>query len=801
MTRGGASRPTVGLAWEAAVDACGQRIEYPYLERRNVPLSAGTRLAQYEVVGLIGAGGMGEVYRAHDSRLGRDVALKVLPAEVAGDPDVRARFEHEARAVAAISHQNIMAIHELAVIEGRPVAVVELLEGENLRARLSRGVMPWREAVPMAAGIADGLAAAHAKGIIHRDLKPENIFVTGDMRPKILDFGLAHSEPAPASMAITLATFAPTQPGRVMGTLGYMAPEQVRGEPVGAGTDLFALGCTLAEMVTGDRPFVRATAADSLAAVLHAPAPDLLASGLEIPPRLAEIVGHCLEKDVARRFSSASDVALALRALLTESSQSHATFGPAKRRSRARSLAVLPFTSLAVESDTDYLADGITESIINSLSQLPKLRVVPRGTVFAYKKRNVHARSVGLALNVDSIVTGRVVQQGGLVNIQAELVDVGRETQVWGDQYRYPVSDLMALQEQIAWQISEALRIRLTGQEKKRLKKRPTDDSEAYQHFMRGRHYWAKWSPEGFRAAVEHFQAAIDRDPAYARAYAGLSDTYGAMGYYGYLPPEIAMTRASAAAYKAVELDPQLADAHASMGMSRTLYYWDWIGAEQAFKTALSLDARLPIAHMYYSLLLSVLGRHEEAVTHAKRGRDLDPLSLLMHVGAGWASYFARNYDDAGEAFRAVIAIDPAYPEALLMQAVTLERRGEFERAAESLGRATHVFGGRNPAEVTAMLREGLAKGGVAGYWQARLDMFRSFDPEGTALPAYAYLVSYAQLDDRDRAFAVLDELVAARSGQAVFTAADPVLDPLRDDPRFDRILRRLALRSPATTS
>jgi serine/threonine protein kinase/tetratricopeptide (TPR) repeat protein len=766
-----------------------------------VPLSAGTRLAQYEVIGLIGAGGMGEVYRAHDSRLGRDVALKVLPENVADDPDTRARFEHEARAVAAISHQSIMAIHELAVIEGRPVAVVELLEGESLRTRLSRGVMPWREAVQMAARIADGLAAAHAKGIVHRDLKPENIFITGEMRPKILDFGLAHSEPILASMAVTLATFAPTEPGRVMGTLGYMAPEQVRGEAVGAATDLFALGCTLAEMLTGDRPFVRATPADSLAAVLHAPPPDLLASGLDIPPRLAEVVRHCLEKDVAHRFGSASDVALALRALLSESNQSHSNLGSAKRRARTRSLAVLPFTALAADADTDYLADGITESIINSLSQLPKLRVVPRATVFAYKKRDVHPRSVGLALNVDSIVTGRVVQQGGLINIQAELVDVGRETQVWGDQYRYPLNDLMALQEQIAWQISEALRIRLTGQEKKRLKKRPTDDSDAYQHFMRGRHYWAKWSPDGFRAAVEHFQAAIDRDPSYARAYAGLSDTYGAMGYYGYLPPEVAMTRAAAAAYKALELDPQLADAHASMGMSRTLYYWDWIGAEQAFQRALALDARSPIAHVYYSLLLSVLGRNEEAVAHARRGRELDPLSLLMHVGVGWASYFARNYSDAAEAYRAAIAIDPNYSEALFMQAVTYERQGEFERAAASLGPATRLFGTRSPADMTAMLLAGFAAGGPAGYWRARLDMFRTLDPAGSLVPAYAYLVSHAQLNDRDRAFEILDRLVATRSGQAVFTGADPVLDPLRDDPRFDQILRRLALPSSIAPS
>jgi serine/threonine protein kinase/tetratricopeptide (TPR) repeat protein len=750
------------------------------------------------VVGLIGAGGMGEVYRAHDSRLGRDVALKVLPDGLSGDADMRARFEHEARAVAAISHPNIMAIHELAIIEGRPVAVVELLEGESLRTRLSRGVMPWREVAQMGARIADGLAAAHAKGIVHRDLKPENVFITPEMRPKILDFGLAHSEPVVASMSMTTATFAPTEPGRVLGTLGYMAPEQVRGEPVGAATDVFALGCTLAEMLTGDRPFRGATPADSLAAVLGAPAPDLLASGREVPPRLADIVRHCLEKEVASRFSSAADVAMALRALAAESNHSGTTLGTRRRRSRVPSLAVLPFQAEAGDADTDYLADGITESIINSLSQLPKLRVVPRATVFAYKRRDVHARSVGLALNVDSLVTGRVVQQGSLINIQAELVNVSRETQVWGDQYRYPLSDLMALQEQIAWQISEALRIRLTGQEKQRLRKRPTEDGEAYQHYLRGRHHWAKWSPEGFRRAIEHYNAAIEKDPSYARAYAGLSDTYGAMGYYGFLPPEVAMTRASAAAYKALELDPKLADAHASMGIARTLYYWDWMGAEQACEKALSLDPRSPTAHVYYSLLLAILGRHDEAGTHARKGRDLDPLSLLMQMGVGWTAYFARRYADAIDAFRAVIAVEPHYPEARLMLGAVYERMGDLEHGAEWLGQAAAFFGG-DIAESTGALRAGLAESGARGYYLARNELFRSSSARGGAVPDYAFLIGHAQLGDRDQAFAIIDRMVDTRSGQAVFCGVDPVLDPLRDDPRFDRMLRRLAL--PATTT
>jgi eukaryotic-like serine/threonine-protein kinase len=300
-----------------------------------VPLAPGTRIAQYEVIARIGAGGMGEVYRAHDERLGRDVALKILPDHLADDAEMRARFEHEARAVAALSHPNIMAIHELVGVVDRPVAVVELLEGESLRTVLDRGPLPWREAVQLGARLADGLAAAHDKGIVHRDVKPENIFVCSDGRPKILDFGLARSGTAFAA-SVSAATFAPTEPGTVLGTIGYMAPEQVRGEEVSPATDVFALGCTLAEALTGEKPFARATPVDSIAAVLGEPPPQLLATGRDLPPRLAEIVAHCLEKQPHARFTSARDLAAALRSLLTDSTSAQAVV-PRRRRARVRS--------------------------------------------------------------------------------------------------------------------------------------------------------------------------------------------------------------------------------------------------------------------------------------------------------------------------------------------------------------------------------------------------------------------------------------------------------------------------------
>jgi eukaryotic-like serine/threonine-protein kinase len=740
---------------------------------------------------------MGEVYRARDCRLGRDVALKVLPDHLAGDSDMRKRFEHEARAIAAISHPNIMAIHELAIVNGQPVAVVELLEGENLRARLARGPMPWRDAVQLIAHVADGLAVAHAKGIIHRDLKPENIFITDGIHPKILDFGLARTEPAMAAVAAA-STFIATEPGRVMGTVGYMAPEQVRGEIADAATDLFALGCTMMEMLTGERPFVRATAADSLAALLNEPAPNLLLLGLDFPPRLADVVAHCLEKDRAQRFSSARDLAAALRALLTDSAATHATV--TRRRSRLRSLAVLPFVNSGGDTEADYLSDGITESIINSLSQLPKLRVIPRSTVFAYKGVAVNPRSVGLALNVDSLVTGRVMQQGPLLNIQAELVDVATETQVWGDQYRHPVTELISLQEQIAWQISEALRIRLSAPQKKRLQKRATGSGDAYQEYLRGRHEWSKWRAEGFRKAVEHFEAAIRIDPKYARAHAGLAETYGAMGYYGHLATDVAMTRSAAAAYAALDLDPELAQAHGAMGICRMFHSWDWIGADHALRKGLELEPRNPTLHMYMGLLHTALGRHEEALASMQRGRELDPLSVLMQMSVAWALYFARHYRQALDAIREVTVLEPGFPNALAFLAITYERLGLLERAAETLGHASTFFTARIGDDTVAALKAGLAAGGPPGYWRARVRIAELVRQQNHAfgVAEYASGVAMAQVGAIDEAFDHLDRMTALRTGQAAFLMVDPALDPLHDDPRWETLLRRIGLSQPA---
>ena len=591
-------------------------------------LTPGTRLAHYEIESAVGSGGMGVVYRARDTRLGREVALKVMAPHIASDPLMRSRFETEARAVASLSHPGILSIYELAVADGVPYAVMELLEGRNLRERISKGPLPWREAVEIAAAIADGLAAAHAKGIVHRDLKPENVFLTSDGHVKILDFGLALQRLDAAGP--DRPTVAQTAHGVVLGTFGYMSPEQVTGESVDGRTDVFALGCLLYEMLTGGQLFTGTTPQEIIARLLHDSAPDLSSFDPLAPQELRAVVARAVQRDPGRRFASAQDMGGALRALLSGTAVRVARTS----RTRGKSLAVLPFVN-AAGADLDYLADGIAESIINSLSQLGTIRVVPRSLVFRYRGLQADPATVGAALNVRSILTGRVTQHGDVLNIQAELVDTTSESQLWGEQFRQRTSDLLTVQEEIAWQISEALRLKLTTAQKKQLRKRSTVNPEAYQSYLRGRHHWNQWTPDAFRRALDEFQRAIDLDPLYAVAYAGLGDTYGAMAYYGHVDPRTGFGQARAAANRALELDPALPEAHVTLALGHLFAEWNWPAAEDALKQAFALNPKHAGAHAVYALYLA-LGRTLFASRCRRHGRRAISIRCRSSTTSAW---------------------------------------------------------------------------------------------------------------------------------------------------------------------
>jgi serine/threonine protein kinase len=757
-----------------------------------VTLVPGSRIAQYEILESIGAGGMGEVYRARDSRLDREVAIKVMAPHVAADPDMRRRFETEARAIAALSHSSIVAIHELAVVDDTPVAVMELLQGATLRARLGSGALPWREAATIAASVADGLAAAHARGIVHRDLKPENVFLTHDGAVKILDFGLAQQRPTLPGIDGDGPTIAHTAPQVVLGTFGYMSPEQVTGDRIDARSDLFALGCVLYEMLSGRRRFDGSTPQEVIARLLHESSQDTSLLSAAGPPALTAIVTRCTERLAARRFDSAADVASALRALLSGSTILTESRDIRKPRGRARSLAVLPFANAGADPSIEYLVNGITENIINSLSQLGGLRVVPRSLVFRYRGLQADPAAIGAALNARTILTGTVSQQGASLTIQAELVDTANESQIWGEQFRPKLADLPNVQQEIAWQISEALRLKLTGAQKKKLRRRAKVDPEAYKEYLRGRHFFNTWTPEGFHRALEHFERAIDLDATYAPAYAGLGDTIGCMSYYAFIPPADGFPRAEAAAQRALALDPELAEAHGALALGNLFFKWNWTDAERAFKQSLELNPSGASVRAFYAIMLGTAGRHDQAIAEARTARQLDPLSPLVNMSVGWTLFFAGRCDDAATELRQTRALLKAdeRDEATSVIVVALELLGRFEEAATE-GVNARCFGVPIDGEA---LRRAFRAGGPRGYWEERLAQLERVAATLPPLTNYSYGVILTHLGRLDEAIAHLNVLVDFHHGAPVFFATDPGLAPLHGHPDYERMLKRIGV-------
>jgi serine/threonine protein kinase/tetratricopeptide (TPR) repeat protein len=748
-----------------------------------VSLAPGHRIAQYEIVSPLGAGGMGEVYRARDLRLDREVAIKVMAAHIAADPQMRRRFETEARAVASLSHSAILSIYEMAITEGLPCAVMELLEGQNLRQRLQNGPLPWREAVRITSAVAEGLAAAHARGIVHRDLKPENIFLTRDGHVKILDFGLAvHRLDGPMATADG-PTIAQTAQGTVLGTFGYMSPEQVYGERVDGRSDIYALGCVLYEMLTGRRLFPGSTPQEVLAQALHG-APDFSAIDPLAPKELRAIVARAAERDLKRRFETAQDVSMALTALLTGSVAS----GKTPARPRGKSLAVLPFVNGGADPQLEYLTDGITESIINSLSQLAGLRVVPRSLVFRYKGLQADPATVGLALNARTILTGHLTQHDDLLIIQAELVDTVTESQLWGEQFRQRVDDVMAVQEEIAWRISEALRLKLTPKQKTRLRKRETVNPEAYQEYLRGRHHWNAWTPDSLRRALEHFGRAIELDPSYALAYAGLGDTYGAMAYYGYVPPQDGFPRARAAAERAIALSPEIADAHVAIGLERLFWGRDWPAALREMERAIELNPKLATARSFYAIVLVTCGRFDEALAEARRGIELDPLSSVVNMGVAWVHHFAGKHQEALKEALRTRELAPNFDEAGNVILSSYESLGRFEDAARIASEQLCWGLTLDGAQLLAAYREA----GRQGYWRKRLELMEA--AEGPPPVFYGYAIAHCELGNPDRAIDYLERMVEAKVGGVVFIGVDPTLSKLKGHPRYDALVKRVGL-------
>jgi TolB-like protein/Flp pilus assembly protein TadD len=731
-------------------------------------LSPGTFLGPYEIVGPLGAGGMGEVYRASDVRLGRDVAIKVLPERFLQDRQALARFERETRALAALSHPNVLAIFDVGSSGPVGYAVTELLEGETLRIHIEQAPIPWRRAVEIAVAIADGLAAAHAKGLIHRDLKPENVYITSDGGVKILDFGLARFDvTAPAEATISGATAV----GAVMGTPGYMSPEQIRGKLAGPSTDIFSLVCVLYEMIAGRPPFAGPSVAERIAATVTDEPPRI--DG--IPMELERSIAHCLEKRPNDRFDSARDVAFALKSAIGADARDSGTV--------IDSIAVLPFSTSTATPDAEYLSDGITESVINGLAQLTQLRVMARSTVYRHKGED--PLRVGRDLGVRTVLTGRLFQRGEALVVAAELVDVVRRTQIWGQQYRRQVADIFDIQEEISREISEKLRVKLTGEERERLGKRHTEDQEAYQAYLRGRYCWNQRTMDGMRKAVQHFRQAIDCDPGYALAYAGLGDALAMLGIYHGLKPDDSFPKAKVAAHRALEIDESLAEAHATLGFCAQYFDWDLIAAERELNEAIRTNAGYPSARQWYGMCLALSGRLDAAMRQWKTAQELDPFSASINTTAAWPYYWAHRTEDALVRLRAAVDLHPMYWTAHYFLGLAHAQKGEFDLAIAALETARDLSD-------SSWSWEGLghtyALAGRKSAAEAVLQRLSDLSPRQYASP-YGSAVIHAALGEREEAFKWLQAAVDDRSWRIAWLPVDPLLDTLPPDPRFQDVL------------
>ena len=664
-------------------------------------IPSGTKLGPYEVVALIGAGGMGEVYEARDTKLERNVAIKVLRDAFAQDADRLSRFQREAKMLAALNHPNIATIYGLEQSSGTSYLVMELVLGETLAERVQRDrVVPVEEALAIAKQIAEAVEAAHEKGIIHRDLKPPNVKLTPEGKVKVLDFGLAKAFASDGGLDLSNAptlTAMGTEEGRILGTPAYMSPEQARGKSVDKRTDVWAFGCVLYILLTGRQAFTGDTLSDMIVSILERE-PDWQALPASTPAKIRDLLRRCLQKDPQRRLRDLGDARIeieeallppataeartkrdtdsgrvavrsmasvtssnpwwrsrtalwiAVVALLVLLAAAGLIYRPAEHGETIDSIAVLPFVNVSGDQNTEYLSDGITESLINNLSQLPNLKIKSRDSVFHYKGKETDPEEVARQLGVRAIFKGRLTQRGDTLAISAELIDARNDDHLWGQQYNRKLADIFALQDEIAREITNTLRLRLTAQDEKRLAKRYTENVEAYQDYLEGRYQWDKKTEEGFKKGVEYFQQAIAKDPTYALAYAGLADCYTGLAGFGFVPAKEGYPKALEEALKALEIDDKLAEAHASLAFIKSNYDWDWSGAEQEFKRAIELNPGSATAHHFYGLALAYMGgRFEEAIDESKRAVELDPLSLIINADLGHVFYEARKYELAIE--------------------------------------------------------------------------------------------------------------------------------------------------------
>jgi eukaryotic-like serine/threonine-protein kinase len=837
-------------------------------------IPVGTKLGRYEIRSKIGEGGMGEVYLAEDTQLHRKVALKILPAEVSANSDRMRRFEQEATAAAALNHPNIAHIYEIGEHDGVNFIAMEFIDGQTLRKKIYEERTELGKLLRFLQHAAEGLARAHAAGIVHRDLKPDNIMITRDGQATSVDFGLAKliERSRPGGVSAEEMSAMPTAvmpqhslPGMVLGTVGYMSPEQAQGRvnEIDHRSDIFSFGCILFEAATGRKPFEGKDTLDSLHKIVHAPTPQLRDFDPDAPDELQKIVRRCLAKDPDDRYHSIKDVAIELKELRRELEASamditvppsidvesagganpaatgqvlgSATSNPPASLSteassaqyilagitqhklaavisvvvlavgivglaaylHARSpdipidsIAVLPFVNESGNNDVEYLSDGMTESLIDSLSQLPHLSVKARSSVFRYKGKEADPQQVASQLSVQAILTGRMVQRGDNLTLYLSLVDGRNGNQIWGDHYDRKMTNLISLQSEIARDVSNKLRVKLSSADEQRLTKSYTANTEAYELYLKGRYHVFKMKLPEAQTGISYFQQAIEIDPNYALAYVGLANAYRSFALSGDMPAEF-FPKAKDAAQKAVEIDDHLAEAHAVLGFTIFWYDWNWKVAENQFQRALELNPNSADAHWFYATFLSSMGRNSEALNEVTRARELDPLNLIIGAAEGQFLLHGGRADEALASSQKTIELDPNFWFAHMLASDAYTEKGRFTEAIAEARKAAELSGANSHS--LASLGYALARSGKQGEARAVLDGLLKLSTERHVSPHNIALV-YIGLGEPEEALAWLERAFEQRDGRMVFLKVEPKWNNLRGDPRFQDLLRRLSL-------